>query len=135
MTYLFDANAIINLIKKGVTGLFSDGITLDLALYEGLNAIWKEYKLLRRLDEELTYEFINILTKVNRYMKTVSIKTFERNVFELATKEGLTIYDAAYLYIAIMNRLILVTDDDKLREKALKYVGVLTTDKVLELYK
>jgi predicted nucleic acid-binding protein len=46
-----------------------------------------------------------------------SIRRGEKNVFELALKEGLTIYDAANLHYALRNKLVLVTDDIKLREK------------------
>ena len=37
--YLFDASSILNLIKRGLVTPLADGLTLDLALYECLNAI------------------------------------------------------------------------------------------------
>ena len=49
--YIFDASAIVNLIKRGLTSPFTDGPTLDLAIYECLNVVWKEYKLLKKLYE------------------------------------------------------------------------------------
>ena len=49
--YLFDASAIVNLIKKGFMKAFIKGFSLNLALYETMNAIWKENKL-GRIDEK-----------------------------------------------------------------------------------
>jgi predicted nucleic acid-binding protein len=56
-----------------------------------------------------------------------SVRGGEKEVFELAVKEGLTIYDAAYLHYALRNKLVLVTDDVKLREKAKQYLETATT--------
>jgi hypothetical protein len=46
----------INLVKREYLKPLIDGATLDLAIYESLNAIWKEYLLLhpRRWDCEKT---------------------------------------------------------------------------------
>jgi predicted nucleic acid-binding protein len=41
--------------------------------------------------------------------------------------EGLTIHDAAYLHYALRNKLVLVTDDVKLREKAKQYLETAST--------
>jgi predicted nucleic acid-binding protein len=56
-----------------------------------------------------------------------SIRSGKKDVFELAVKEGLTIHDAAYLHYALRNKLLLVTDDIKLREKAKQYMETETT--------
>jgi predicted nucleic acid-binding protein len=55
-----------------------------------------------------------------------SIDGYEHEVFELAVKEGLIIHNATYLYYATRNKLILVTDDARLREKAKQYVETMT---------
>jgi predicted nucleic acid-binding protein len=125
--YLFDASAIVNLVKREYLKPLINGFTLDLAIYESLNAIWKEYFLLHRLDEETTRRLVSVLKEVFNILSIVDISGYENEVFEFAVKEELTIYDAAYLYYAIRNELILVTDDRKLREKAKQYVGTITT--------
>jgi len=130
--YLFDASSIINLIKRGITNIFAEGKTLDLALYESMNAIWKEFALLKRIDEETALRYIEILSLVFKVLEIDSIEGEEIEVFKLASREGLTAYDASYLYIAIKGRLALVTDDRKLRNKASHYVRVLTTKELLE---
>ncbi len=130
--YLFDASAIVNLVKHGVTRVFEKGLTIDLARYETLNAIWKEYKILRRIDERKALELIEIISSILEIIEIKSIEGNEEKVLELAVNENLTIYDASYLFIAINNNLILVTDDNKLKEKASKYVETLNTKQLIE---
>jgi predicted nucleic acid-binding protein len=62
--YVFDASSILNLTKRGMTRVFMKGSTLDLAYYESLNAIWKEYRSLRRTDEETALEYVRVLDMV-----------------------------------------------------------------------
>jgi predicted nucleic acid-binding protein len=50
-----------------------------------------------------------------------------RRYHELAVEEGLSLYDASYLYYAYKGRFILVTDDEKLGMKAEEYVETLKT--------
>ena len=130
--YLFDASSIANLVKRGITNLFIEGKTLDLAYYETLNAVWKEHTLLKKIDGETALQYIETLTLVFKALKAENIKDDEVKVYELASREGLTIYDASYLHIAIRDGLTLVTDDKKLRNKASRHVKVLTTKELLE---
>lgn len=127
---IFDASSIVNLVKRGNLKTLEEGKTLDLAFYETLNAIWKELKL-EKIDEETALEYAEILSTVFKVLKVNSIKGDEVEVLELAMKEGLTVYDSSYLYKAIKEKLILVTDDYKLRDKASKYVEVLNTEEFL----
>jgi len=129
--YLFDASSIVNLVKKGVVKFFSIGSTIDLALYESINAVWKEYKLLKRFDKNTALEFIKILDDIFNIIDTFSIKSLEKEVFEIASKEGLTIYDASYIAIAKKNNLILVTDDHVLMKKASNYVKTMNSSDFL----
>jgi len=123
--YLFDASAILNLIKRANLKPFSQGLTLDLAIYESLNAIWKEYSLLNHIDYETAQEYIDLVKNVFKILHIESINGIEEKVFELANKEKLTIYDAAYLAKSIKANYILVTDDEKLLKKASKYIRAL----------
>jgi len=52
-------------------------------------------------------------------------------VFNLALREDVTIYDASYMYIAMKNGLILVTDDRKLKDRASKYLKVINTSELV----
>jgi len=49
---------------------------------------------------------------------------------DIAVKEGVTFYDASYMYIAMRNKLTLITDDRKLMSVARKYVNVVTTSEI-----
>jgi len=132
--YLFDASSIVNLIKKGLMKVFLHGVTTDLALYESLSAVWKEFKLMKRIDEETALEYIDVIAKVFKAIKKVSIEGCEKEVFKVASKESLTIYDAAYLYLAIKGKLTLVTDDQVLKDRASKYVKVVGSDELASKY-
>ncbi|MDH5810966.1 MAG: type II toxin-antitoxin system VapC family toxin [Candidatus Methanomethyliaceae archaeon] len=131
MTYLFDASAIVNLVKKGRLLILSKGSTLELALYESLNAILKEYVLLKKLDHESAVDFVKILSEIFGNIKTESIRGLETEVFNLAAKFGLTIYDASYLLAALNNNLTLVTDDSKLRSALKEILPVKSTEEVI----
>lgn len=131
ITYLFDANSLINLTKRGVLEPFAKGATIELALYESLSAIWKEFRLLKKINEQTAELFVEVLCGVFNVLEIISIKSLEKEVFKLASKEGLTIYDASYMYAAMVKGLTLVTDDDKLRNVASKYVKTVSSSDLL----
>jgi predicted nucleic acid-binding protein len=130
--YLFDASAIFNLVKRGYLKPLAKGVTLDLAVYEVLNAVWKEHYLLRHIDEETVKELLDVLERVFDVVTVASIRSEEARVFELAVKEGLTVYDAAYLYYALRNKLVLATDDRRLMEKAKQYLETMSTRELVQ---
>mgnify|MGYP000672151256 CR=1 FL=1 len=136
MTYLFDASAILNIIKYEKTYLLYEQYTLDLALYEIGNAIWKEVNLFHTItlkeSEILITSLQVILTKLNIFQIKPDLL---KEIIGLASEESLTFYDAAYLYFAIKNGLTLITDDNKLYEKARKHVEVLKSTDLLKLTK
>ena len=127
-SYLFDASSIMNLIKKGLIRPLANGVTMDLALYESLNAVWKENRLLKRIGEDTALEYTNIISEIFKVVEVWSIKGLEEEVLNLAFKENLTVYDASYLYMAIKGGFTLVTDDQNLKNKALKHIAVITTE-------
>ncbi len=75
--YLFDASSIVNLIKRGSIKPLIEGVTLDLALYESLNAVWKEHRLLRRFDRKITLKLLGIISDIFNIIKIISVKGFE----------------------------------------------------------
>jgi predicted nucleic acid-binding protein len=123
--YLFDASSIINLVKRGITRVFADGATLDLAFYESLNTVWKEHFLLKKISIETAIKLAEIITTIFNNIKLYTIKDLNTEILKLALKESLTIYDTSYLYTALKNNLILVSDDNKLREKSSKYIKTI----------
>ncbi|MCS7374814.1 MAG: type II toxin-antitoxin system VapC family toxin [archaeon GB-1845-036] len=132
--YFFDAASIVNLIKRGVVKPFANGATLNLALYESINAIWKEYQLLKRLEKNTALLFLDVISSIFNVINLISIRGVEREVFNLASKENLTVYDASYLYIAMKNKFTLITDDRRLGDKASKYIKVITSSELASKY-
>jgi len=131
--YLFDASALVNLVKKAYLKPLLEGATLDLALYECLNAILKENILIKKLDDRLANKYVEILTKVFGLIEVLSIKEYEVDVYETAKKLGLTIYDASYVVTAYKNRMTLVTDDQRLRRKTRDIIETLSTEDLIEM--
>jgi len=134
MRYLFDASSILNLIKRGMTSAFMEGATVNLALYECLNAIWKECRLLGRIDEKTALSYVDVLADVFSAIDMLTISGSEEEVLMMALKEGLTIYDASYIYLASEKGLALVTDDLRLRDKASNLVKVISSSELAESY-
>ncbi len=127
MRFLFDASAIINLIRKGDLRVLSEGCTLDLALYESLNALWKEHSLLKRMSRDLVAEYVDILLGIFEAIEVRTIAGLERRVLENAIRYDLTVYDSSYLTYAIENGLAMVTDDVKLAKRVKGSIEVLST--------
>ena len=72
----------------------------------------------KRINQVRREEFLN---KLQAYRITVDDETTERawrETLELATRHGLTTYDAAYLELALRRRLPLATLDETLRKAA-----------------
>jgi len=131
--YVFDASAIVNLVKKASLKHFLDGVTLDLAIYESLNAVLKEHHLLRKLDDDLAARYVGILIKIFGVIEVRSVKGYEHDVYKIAGDHGLTIYDSSYVALALKNKLVLVTDDKQLRSKAGDLVNTLTTEDLIKI--
>jgi predicted nucleic acid-binding protein len=130
MRYIFDSSAVVNLVKKGKLSAFSEGCTLDLALYESLNALWKEHFLLKKLSKDDVQEYIDIIAELFSTIEVKSVMGFENKVLENAVKYEITAYDSSYLTYAIENGLTLVTDDEKLSSKAKAKVNVRSTSEI-----
>ena len=99
MKMLFDASAIINLCRKGEIEKL-EGYTSNLAFYEIGNAIWKHVYQRKKLSIEEGIKALDVLNAVLKDLEKLDI--FEpEEVLKLAVNEGLTFYDASYLYLAV----------------------------------
>ncbi|MCC6056783.1 MAG: hypothetical protein LM583_08920, partial [Desulfurococcaceae archaeon] len=61
--------------------------TLDLAVYEALNAVWKERVVLKRIDEETAKQLVRILERVFKIIALDKVRD-PNGIFELACKES-----------------------------------------------
>lgn len=117
MRMLLDASALVNLVKRGEISQLSQAQTLDLAIYEALNAVWKEHHKLKKISMETAAAFASLLQRAFNIIDKTSIEGIEEETFHIACKHGITIYDASYVAAALKRNLPLVTDDRRLAEK------------------
>jgi len=131
--YLLDSSAVVNSVKRGMASAVSLGAVLELTRYEALNAVWKEWVLLKRIEREDALELAGLIVEALRHARTVSVVGRELGVLALAADVGLTFYDASALHAAKSEGLTLVTDDEKLAAAAKrKGVRVLSTSQFLD---
>ena len=66
---------------------------------------------------------------IAKVLSIIGIETIKglEEVYEMAVKENLTLYNASYISIAARRGLILVTDDKKLIDKASQRVLTVTS--------
>ncbi len=95
--------------------------TIDLALPEALNAVWKHCRKIGDLDREKACEAMEDLLKIWSSLKIYSSEEFAEEAFKLAVEENITVYDSLYIQLARSTRSGLATFDDKLARIATKY--------------
>ncbi|MBC7090561.1 MAG: type II toxin-antitoxin system VapC family toxin [Nitrososphaeria archaeon] len=93
-------------------------ITLDLAIKEVLNSLWKRYvkgEFNLELVQKIMLEFIN-----NLPVKTIEQSIFLAEAIKISLKHKITIYDSLYLALAMKEGLELITSDEKQYKVALE---------------
>lgn len=134
MRYLLDASALLPLVTSRGGQLIVEAsrenlVTTDLALYEACNTLWKLTTLLKSISLEdavdvavMLKELVmrNIIQSLN-FTKLDFSETLKR-----AYEDLLTFYDASYIAAAQSTEAILVTEDEKLRKAAGKFVKTIT---------
>lgn len=100
--------------------------TVDIALAESLNAIWKHVKLHKDLSSEEAKPAIQDLTSIYDKLKILTTRELTEEATDIALAQNMTVYDS--LYIAATKKLkgILYTSDQRLHELSNK-----VTDSVL----
>jgi len=112
--YLLDASVIYPLLdyidKVDVKKVY----ILDLTFYEVGNAIWKDYRIHKKIKDPfiLAKLFHELLKKFN-VLRDLPMQ----EVIRVAVERGLTYYDASYVFAAISRSLTLVSNDKDLLEK------------------
>ena len=119
--YLFDASAVVDVVlgqggaDVGIDVLF-DEHWLDLTRYETANAIWKIGVARDEFGDSAVDDAIDILDRLDQEMRRDVAPG--RVSMDVARKNGLTFYDAAYLAVAQRADLTLVTEDGALADAA-----------------
>lgn len=115
--------AVGDALKRGYA-LF----TVDLALAEGLNVVWKHASILKDLKLEevkaVTEDFIRVFDA----LKIITARELEEKAMSIALEQNIPVYDA--IYIAATQKLqgTLYTADQKLHTTANK----ITNTKLLK---
>ncbi|MCD6154419.1 MAG: type II toxin-antitoxin system VapC family toxin [Candidatus Verstraetearchaeota archaeon] len=130
MSYIFDASALLNLIRKAGSNaieIVKENYILDLTLYEIGNALWKEAILLKRISLEEALKTISFIENLRKILiaKSLSDEDLLPKVLKISLQQKITYYDAAYITIAQNQKLTLIADDSKLIKTA-KKLGVKT---------
>jgi len=129
MNLIFDSSAIINLCGEKKTEKLLDGWTINLAIYELGNAVWKQVKVYRRITVDEANLLLDSLTEVFKRLRKPSSEN-PLKTLEIAVKEDLTYYDASYISAAVENNLTLVTDDEKLYNAGKIYVRTMRSNEL-----
>ena len=93
--------------------------TIELAVKEVANSIWKRVKLLRDIDENKALTILGDLLELRRTaLRIESQDVYLGQALEIALKNDATIYDSLFIAQALTKKAILVTSDKKQAEIA-----------------
>lgn len=114
---LYDASAFLNLLlNEGSKSLsiLPGQTVLDLTLYELGNGIWRIQYLQKKITKEEACLLLDSCIQVMSSMNVLDVDGLENQVKEIASDNGQSFYDSAYIAVAKKYGLELVTDDKKL---------------------
>lgn len=129
--YLFDASSLIYALKQAKPDVLIDNYIQWLTIYEVLNGLWKEAYLVKSISSQEATSLVQLFKSAIEFMKILDPRGLEDEIFKIAYRLGLTIYDASYIVLADKNKLVLITEDLKLREKAGKLIEVHSLEEIL----
>jgi len=134
MKYLLDASALLPLITTHGKQLINEALkqnlfTTDLAIYEACNSLWKLSTLLKLITlndaENVAATLKDIIT--HRIIQPINYTKLDfPGTLKMAHQQNLTFYDTSYIVTTKNLEAIFVTDDEKLRKAANKYVKATT---------
>ena len=107
---------------KRVRGILREKpYTIELAIKEVANSIWKRAKLLKDVDENKALTILGDLLKLRRTALRIEPQDiYLGQALEIALKNDATIYDSLFITQALAKKAILVTLDKKQAEIANK---------------
>ncbi|MEM1575022.1 MAG: type II toxin-antitoxin system VapC family toxin [Nitrososphaerota archaeon] len=106
---------------KKIIETYEESHILDLTIYELLNVIYKKALVLKEINEE---EAKIVFESIKKFIKELCIihkydEVYEK-AFEISMKFNISIYDAAYIALALNMKTNFLTMDLKLKEKIKK---------------
>jgi predicted nucleic acid-binding protein len=109
-----------------LAGVVKMCITVDLAVKEVLNTIWRDYYVRRTISLDTAMRLQQVVSSMIGINILVEPEDkYILRAFEIAVKTGTTVYDALYIALAVEKNTPLVTLDEK-QAKAAEILGVKT---------
>ena len=110
-------NEVTDFLKKGYTLC-----TVDIALVESLNVIWKHTNLLKDLTPEEANLALEDLTKLYDGLTITTARELKDEVMQIAISQNIIVYDALFIAAAQKMNATLYTADKKLCAKTDKHI-------------
>ena len=102
--------------------------TVDIALAESLNAVWKHTKIVKDLKSEEAKETARDLVKICDKLDKLTTQELAEEATHIALTQDITLYDALYIAAAQKLNATFFTADQKLHNIA----GKITNSKLLK---
>ena len=90
--------------------------------------IWKEVTIFKRITEDEGERLYQFLLKVLETMNLEDVNYYE--VEKIVIKNGISFYDASYVWLARNLSLPLITEDEKLRKKASGFISLMSLEEI-----
>ncbi len=134
--YLLDASSFFNILPFIPAKKTKDKQDLDLNItnltpFEINNVLWKLY-IRKRIGESEAKELSKLISELinSKIVKTLQVDEIEK-VLNIAIRRKMSYYDASYIYVAIREKLVLVTDDNGMKKHAEKEgIKVIDSDEL-----
>lgn len=100
-------------------------MSVDQAIKEFYNAVWKAVNIKRISVEEAPRVIALFKDYVKRNMELKREEEYTDKALEISLENGITIYDALYIALALQEKSPLLTLDDRQRQVS-KKLGIIT---------
>ena len=100
-------------------------VTVDIALAECLNALWKHARIAKDSEEKDLHKAVSDLLTLWNHLEVIWRRDLASEAIRISLEDEIPIYDALYIAAAIKHKTGLATFDEKLKGIARKR-GVLT---------
>jgi len=117
---VIDSSAIAKFLLKEEGWLRVKGFllekpyTLELAVKEVANAIWRRVMLLRDISVGKAFIILNDLLELKKYLLVVEPQTpYLSQALKIAIENKVTVYDALFIAQALAKQAVLITSDEK----------------------
>ena len=111
---LIDTSILYEIISERETDVIRNSFILDLTIYEFGNAVWKQHKFFGIPKKECV-GLIENFSKLGLRIIRINLNDLTE-ITEVAIKQGITVYDASYIFYAKKHSLELLTSDEKMKK-------------------